>query len=121
MNRPEEALQRQVAAFLDVALPEDAVWWHTPNQRGTRARFENEILKALGVKGGFPDVAILFRGRLYCIELKAPGRKPTDAQDALRARLQRAGAIYPDEPAYRLEEVEGYLDAWFIPLKARAA
>ena len=120
MNRPEEALQRQVAAFLDIALPEDAVWWHTPNQRGTRSRVENMILKGLGVKAGIPDVMILWRGQLYCIELKAPGGYFSTQQRAMREQLMLAGAKYVSEKR-SLDEVIASLTFWRIPLKARAA
>jgi hypothetical protein len=120
MNRPEEQLQRQVAAFLDVALPEDAVWWHTPNQRGTRSLAENKILKGLGVRKGIPDVLIYWQRQLYCIELKAPGKYFSTAQKAMRPRLVEAGARYVSEKR-SLDEVITALRAYGIPLRARAA
>ena len=120
MNRPEEALQRQVAAFLDIALPDDAVWWHTPNQRGTRSKVENMILKGLGTKAGIPDVMILYQGKLHCIELKAKGQYMSKAQEEMRKRLMKAGAHYPVSMR-TLDEVINILDFWDIPLRARAA
>lgn len=120
MNRPEEALQRSVAAFLDVALPPDAVWWHTPNQRGTRQKWENQLLKGLGTKAGIPDVLILWSGELFCIELKAKGQYFSKAQKETRARLQIAGAAYGEEKR-SLDSVIRWLKAMDIPLKARAS
>ena len=94
MKRPEEALHMAVARFLDVALPSDAVWWHTPNG-GKRTRAEAGKFKAMGVRAGFPDIAILWRGKLLVVELKAPGKSParlSPPQRELAGRLTRAGA-----------------------------
>lgn len=48
-KRPEEDLQRVVVRFLQLASPA-TVFFHVPNQRGTRKRFEQELLKVLGVR-----------------------------------------------------------------------
>ena len=120
MNRPEEALQRQVAAFLDIALPEDAVWWHTPNQRGTRSKVENMILKGLGVKAGIPDILILYDTILHVIELKAEGQYLNSAQKVMLQRLSDAGAANGGINR-SLDDVIRTLEEFGIPLKARAA
>ena len=116
-NRPEEVLQKAVAQYLDIALPEDAVWWHTPNQRGTRSRFENALLKALGVRAGFPDIAVLWGGTLHLIELKSKTGSLTPAQKALIPRLRTAGALV--KVCRTPEQVETILSLWGVPLKAR--
>ena len=117
MNRPEEALQKAVAAYLDVALPGNAVWWHTPNQRGTRKRWEGALLKALGVLAGIPDVLIFYESRLYGIELKSPAGRLTAVQQALHELLRAAGARV--ETCRTLDSVEYQLLFWKIPLRAR--
>lgn len=52
----EEDEQRTLAQWLDL---HGITWFHVPNQRGTRKRYEMGILWALGVKAGVPDVIIL--------------------------------------------------------------
>ena len=84
--RPEQALHRAAAQFLDVALPDDAVWFHPPNG-GARTKAEAGIFRALGVKAGVPDLVIVYRGRLIAIELKAPRGRLTAAQRAMHKRL----------------------------------
>ena len=106
-NRPEEQLQKAVAQYLDLVLPKDAVWWHTPNQRGTRKGWENKMLSAMGVKAGVPDCVILWNKRLYCVELKAPREYLSDAQKDMHDRLRRAGAKIT--LARCLEDVEDFL------------
>ena len=116
-QRPEQVLQIQVAAFLNVALPEESLWWHTPNQVGNRSYAEAGILKAMGVKAGIPDILILYRARLYAIELKAGSNSSTPAQGAIQATMAELGArVAPD--AGSVEQVERALRAWEIPLHA---
>ena len=114
-NQPEEALQRTVAEYLDRALPEDAVWFHCPNG-GARTKAEAGVFKALGVKPGIPDILILWRGSLYCIELKPPRRSLSESQKTMRALLVTAGARYA--MARTVEAVETALAVWNVPLRA---
>lgn len=82
-QRPEEELQKVVAEYLDYSLVPPARWLHIPNQRGTRAQFENELLKAMGVKAGAADVLVFTPGgRFIWIELKSEtGRLSAEQQD----------------------------------------
>ena len=57
-NRPEEALQRAVASYLDLALPHDAVWFHPPNG-GARSKAEAGIFKA---RSQGPDTIMYWDG-----------------------------------------------------------
>ena len=117
MNHPEEDLQKAVVQLLGIALPASAMFWTTPNQRGTRKRWENQLLKAMGVLAGFPDLAILWRSRLYLIELKAPGGALSPAQKALHVRLGLAGAKV--WVCFSIEQVIERLELWEIPLRAK--
>ncbi len=113
-NHPEEIFQRAVAQYLDLALPEDAVWWHTPNG-GARSRAEAGIFKAMGVKAGVPDIIVIYQGQVVAIELKGPNGRLSPAQRAMHERLMLAGALV--YTATRIEEVEGFLRAT-VPLRA---
>jgi hypothetical protein len=118
MKRPEETLHRQVAAFLDVVLPSDVVWFHCPNGGG-RSKAEAGILKAMGVKAGVPDLYILYRGYSLFIELKPPKRYLTQVQKDMAQRLTQAGATVCT--CHSLDEVEGALRALVPDLRGRAA
>ena len=114
--RPEEALHRTIADFLNCALPYDAFWWHTPNGGG-RSKAEAGIFKALGVKAGFPDIGIVWRSSWYFIELKATRGRVSDAQDDVLGILSRNGAF--TAICRSPEAVEHQLQTWRIPLSAR--
>ena len=119
-NRPEDALHQTVAEFLGIkrnlALPSDAVWTTMPAGGGGKVR--GAKLKARGLKPGWPDILIVYRGRLICIELKSPKGVRSPAQKLIHAQLSAAGALV--YTATSLAAVEGFLRV-IIPLKARAA
>lgn len=117
MKRPEEALHRTVAAFLDVALPEGAAWT-TLEPGGYRTKAEAGIAKARGVQAGWPDVLIVFRGRPIFFELKVPKGRLSPVQKLVHARLSQAGALV--HTVRSLEELEAFLGV-IVPLRARVA
>ncbi len=113
-NRPEEVLQRATARYLDLALPDDAVWFHCPSG-GARSKAEAGIFKAMGVKPGIPDIIVIYRGRMIAIELKAARGRSSPAQKDMHERLRAAGAyVYTTK---RIEDVEIILRT-FMPLTA---
>lgn len=117
---PEEELQKQVAAFLDIALPDGFRWFHTPNQRGTRKRWENAMLKAMGVKAGVADVIILTPQRAFIwIELKAAKGVLSDDQKGWRDWCHAIRA--PWFCCRSLDDVIVALTSLNIRLKARAS
>jgi hypothetical protein len=84
-------------------------WCHYP-AGGVRSKVEARILKGLGAKAGIPDLLLLHGGQLYAIELKAPGRKPTEVQINTMAEMLAAGAIV--EVATGLDEAIAMLEQW---------
>jgi hypothetical protein len=98
----EEALQRAVAQLLDRL---GLLWCHVPNE-SKRSKAQGGRLKAQGMKRGVPDVLIfeewqrgaecdvvscqclgLRSGNNVAIELKVPGKYPTQDQKAWLASL----------------------------------
>jgi hypothetical protein len=116
MKRPEQELQIDVAAHLDMCLPRDAVWFHVPNG-GKRTKAEAGILKAMGVKAGVHDVWIFWRGIVLAIELKAAAGKLTDHQVLMKLRLQRAGVFCAE--ARSIEDVYAVLMTHKVPIRGR--
>lgn len=115
---PEQDLQRVVAAYLDVALPSDAVWTAI-NPIPAKSKAAAGISKAMGLKAGILDILIIWRGCPYMIELKAWGGKISWAQADMIKSLSNAGAKCAI--CYNLEGVIGFLIEWGFPLRARAA
>lgn len=111
----EETLQRAVMAYLRLAVP-DGVAWHTPNggQRHAKAAAR---LKGAGVLAGFPDVALLWRSKLYLIELKTPNGRASAVQVRLWRLLVAAGAEVM--LARSIEQVACLLEEAGVRLRAR--
>ena len=114
-NHPEDALQKAVCQYLDVALPPDAIYWHTPNGGG-RSKAQAGIFKAMGVKAGIPDLFILWNGELSGIELKAGRGTVSPAQKAMHEALEIQHV--PVAVCRSIDDVHTKLDG-YIPLKAR--
>lgn len=113
---PEDDLQIAVKEFLDVALPVDAVFHHSPNG-GWRKKREAARFKRMGVKPGWPDCTIIWQGRAYFIELKIGSNTPSLTQIACHTALRIAkGKV---EIAKSVEDVERLLrHVWGVPLQA---
>src|SRR5690349_1271048 len=92
--RFEDDLAVEAAAYLDHVLPDDAVWWHTPNQsRGGGAGDLGAIamarkLKAMGMKPGVLDIVIIWSGCVYTTDAKSGTGALGPSQKDMIARLQ---------------------------------
>lgn len=112
---PEQALQMAVARYLDVALPDNAVWSAIGHGGGGKTR--GAILKSMGLKAGIPDVLIVHGSRTLFIELKATDGRVSAQQTDMHVRLRKAGAeVYT---CRSLEQVEMTLRLCRVPLRAR--
>ena len=110
----EEQLHRSVAQYLNVALPDAACWTTIPAGGGGKIRGAH--LKAMGYRAGWPDIEIVWRSRVYYIELKAEKGAVRPNQKDCHADLLAAGA--PVAVCRSIPAVEGTLQAWGFPLKA---
>jgi hypothetical protein len=106
VTRTEDAIQVDVAAFLDsLRLP----WFHPANERRCSPA-QGAMLKRRGVKAGVPDIIICRAHAVMngspaheadcyhqrhglAIELKAPGNGPSPAQREWLDRLRSEGWI----------------------------
>lgn len=117
INHYEIALQKSVIEFLRLALPSDAmvvgyVFGRTNERDGARA-------KAMGALDGFPDLFIIWRGDIYCIELKNDGEKASFNQAGRHHEIRLAGACVA--VAHSIAEVERLCIYWGIPLRVTTA
>jgi hypothetical protein len=62
-SAPEQDFHIAAARYLDLALPSHCVWTTFPAGGGGRTR--GKILKAMGLKPGWPDIQILVRETAY--------------------------------------------------------
>jgi hypothetical protein len=117
-NNEEEKLQAAVMQYLALALPHDAIAHHSPGEGLRSKRAQGELARS-GHKKGWPDIEIVWRGRVYFIELKVPGSYPSAAQREMHKRL-----MYCDAPVMlcrSLPEVEAALREACVPLRASVA
>jgi hypothetical protein len=90
-SRPEDMIQRAVFEHLRVRSAPGIFAFH-PANGGWRSHIEAAILKGLGVRAGVPDVIAVKDGRIYGLEVKAPGGRLSAAQRSAHAALRVAGA-----------------------------
>jgi hypothetical protein len=91
-RRPEAAIQRCVFQHLRARGAPGVFAFH-PANGGYRKPIEAAMLKGMGLVAGVPDVIAIHQGRVYGLELKAEGGKPTPRQVETIAAMQMAGAI----------------------------
>ena len=94
----EDDLQRQVASWLDVALPDGCVYHHSPNEGKRHISYINR-LKKMGTKYGWPDLELFCPGSVtksgnneaIFIELKAQRGVMNENQRRMRDQIIQAG------------------------------
>ena len=111
MKRPEEIIHKAVVSHLAARAYPGAFWWHTPNG-GKRHIAEAVKFKAMGVHAGVPDILILKGGKLYALELKAPGGRLSPSQRLVAARMEDCGAEL--SVAHSIDEALVTLEYWGI-------
>lgn len=113
---PEHDFQAHaLRPFLDLALPRDAFWTSVDHSGG--GQLLGALRKAKGAKAGLPDVWIFYKGRAYCMELKAGRGRLSDEQVACTRQLSQAGVS--TWAARTIEDAQEALDYWGIPCRAR--
>ena len=117
-NHEEDLLQRAVVAFLRLALPADAVFYH-PANGGQRHKKAAARMVGLGLVAGIPDLALICAGRPIYIELKTPHGQLSVAQRLIHDKLRYCGA--PVGICRSVPEVERWLERCGVPLRCRVA
>lgn len=109
IRRPEEQIQRAVVQHLHARGVPGLVFFHVPNG-GKRRPIEAAIFKSMGVRAGVADLILVHRGKIYALELKAPGGRATEAQMKFLSEIDAAGA-YTAMPA-SLDAALATLETW---------
>jgi len=113
-TQSEDALHRAVVDYLNRALPKDALLHHSPNEGLHKPQYRAKQL-AKGMRPGWPDIQILYQGRLICIELKTQAGRVSRKQRGLHEEIVLAGGVVTIIRS--LEEVEHFLSQ-LMSLKA---
>jgi hypothetical protein len=87
---PEAQLHATVAEHLRLRAKPDVLWLHPANGEA-RDAITGAKLKRMGVLPGASDLLIWHRGCSFALELKAAGRRLSEAQLELHARFNNAG------------------------------
>lgn len=103
----EEQLQRQIADWLCVSVP-DGLWWTAVNPIPAKSKAAAGVSKAMGMKAGAPDLVLCYRGRLVGVELKGPKGSLSPSQRECHAEIQQAGGTIT--VVRSLKEFVGFLD-----------
>jgi hypothetical protein len=110
MKRPEQDIQRAVVQHLETRGVPGLVYFAVPNG-GYRSPHEAKILKGQGVKPGVSDLILFGDTKHYALELKAPGKKPTEAQIEFANAVLAQAAGYADW-ADSLDKAIAILERW---------
>ena len=116
--KPEHELQADVARLLWRLLP-DEVFRTAIDHAHKKDALTGAILKARGAVPGLPDLWLVHRGQLHCIELKTEIGRLSETQVDCHAALWRAGAKVA--VCRRKEGVLDTLQEWGLPLRGRIA
>ncbi len=117
----EYAIQCAVADFLRMAMPEEMLWTHVPNQmtvQGTKeARIKANVhRKKMGVLPGVPDFIFWLPGKILMVEMKGAGVL-SDSQKEFHLKANRLGHM--TVTCRSIEDVQETLMTAGVKLRAR--
>jgi hypothetical protein len=116
-RRPEQQVQAAVVQHLAIRGAPGVFAFAVPNG-GYRKPIEAAILRGQGVVSGVPDLVLIHEGRVFGLELKAPGNRATAVQERAMAAMEAAGAT--TAVAVGLDAALAQLEAWRL-LRGRVA
>lgn len=114
MIQPRELdIHAGIANLFRAALPHDAVWHHSPNELDMSGKLAARAVakaKWMGMRPGWPDFEIMWRGSAYFIEVKTPKGRVTDQQRAAMEALRAAGCLV--EVVRSVDDAVALLKGW---------
>ena len=117
----EESLQRTVADYLALCVPEppSGPWWTAVNPIPAKSRAAAGISRAMGLRAGTPDIVLCWKGRLIGIELKAGRGRMSPSQIETHDAITLAGGVVTT--CRSLDDVVAFLDTLGVPSRAHSA
>jgi len=92
-DNPEHRLQCALADHIRMVGRRD-MWWSALPFGEFRAKRTAAKLKAAGVRPGAPDLAFLFGGHFYGLEVKVKGGTQSEEQIRTEAEIATGGGTY---------------------------
>src|SRR6516225_1564315 len=77
--QPESRLQAAIVAHLKARAVKGLYWFAIPNG-GLRSKAEARVMQSTGTRPGVPDLAFVYEGRAYFLEVKTEHGRPTEHQ-----------------------------------------
>jgi hypothetical protein len=112
LEASEDIIHVSILDLLETVLPKDATpAWHTPNG-GKRGAKSGRMMKKLGTRAGFPDLAFLWRGKFYALEVKTSTGQQRVSQRDWEKHITDAGGYY--EIVRSVEETVIVLKKWSV-------
>lgn len=111
----EGPIHRAILEYLSLALPKDAVVHHSPNEldmAGKEAARQIAKARDLGTKPGWPDLEIIWNGRVHFLEVKPKNRSMSDDQKEVTQNLSAAGARCA--VVHSVDEAREILESWGV-------
>jgi hypothetical protein len=93
MKREEQQIHLAVAKHLRLRGMPGLVHFHCPMGAHYASRFQGAMMQALGARKGVSDFILVYRSRIYCLELKSIGGRPTEEQLLFLSDMERQGAV----------------------------
>ena len=119
----EDTLHKHVVQWLEIALPDNSIVHHSPNEGVRHVAFRRK-LKTMGMASGWPDLEMfvpkeswhnpLEKAGIF-IELKAKRGRMTESQKAIQRCLRMTGEHI--ETCYSLQQVKLWLNT-LVELKS---
>jgi|SRR6516164_2470130 hypothetical protein len=88
--QPESRLQAAIVAHLKARAVKGLYWFAIPNG-GLRSKAEARVMQSTGTRPGVPDLAFVYEGRAYFLEVKTEHGRPTEHQLKAIADINDAG------------------------------
>jgi len=112
-KHPEQSLQIQIASWLSWVLPDDVPWTAIGHGGGGLRR--GQILKAMGLHAGWPDLILLVNKRAVFVELKTQSGALSPAQKAVHIAIAVAGGLV--KTCRSIDELKAFLEVLGVPLR----
>jgi hypothetical protein len=105
----EQPEHQAFVQHLHLRLRPPTFFFHPP-MGGKRSAITGALMKSLGARAGMPDVMLITGGKIYGVELKAPGGRLSPVQKECHEALRAAGCTIG--VACGLDEGLALLETW---------
>jgi hypothetical protein len=110
MKREEQQIHIAVAKHLRLRGMPGLVHFHCPMGAHYASRFQGAMMQALGARKGVSDFILVYKSRIYALELKATGGRATEEQLLFLSDMGRQGAM--TAIAVGIDQALAALEAW---------